>query len=163
MAGKDLIIDWSEFDLERPIADKAELQKYIPQRHEMAQLDAVVFESLERLICVGYKDLTNDEFWVRGHMPGFPIMPGVVMCEVAAQLSSYFVGKYDLLGAKLVGLGGLEEIRFRNVVKPGDRLVIMLTQIKLRKGAVIVCKFQGYVNQSLVVEGQIKGVPIPTE
>ena len=94
---------------------------------------------------------------------GTIIMPGVVMCEIAAQLSSYICTKYDFLGADIVGLGGLEEIRFRNVVRPGDRFVVMLRQEKVRFGAMIICYFQGYVNQSLVVDGKIKGIPLPTD
>ncbi len=63
----------------------------------MEQINAVVLEDCERAICVGYKDVRDDEFWVSGHMPGMPLMPGVLMCEAAAQLASYFTQKYDLL------------------------------------------------------------------
>ena len=161
MSHKDIILPFSEFDLNRVIADREEIQRYNPQRFEMFQLDAIVFEDLDRRICVGYKDATPDEFWVRGHMPDMPLMPGVVMCEAAAQLASYFAVRHNLLGSPLIGLGGLEEVRFRNIVVPGNRLVLMSEQVKLRKGAVIVCRFQGYVDEQIVVEGQIKGVPLP--
>ena len=60
-----------------------------------------------------------------------------------------------------IGLGGMEEVRFRRAVVPGDRLVLMLTELKCRRGAVIMCYFQGYVNEKLAVEGKIKGVPLP--
>ena len=53
-------------------------------------------------------------------MPGYPLMPGVVMCEAAAQLSSYFAVKYDLLGCDVIGLGGIENVRFRGSVFPGQ-------------------------------------------
>ena len=59
-------------------------------------------------------------------MPKAPLMPGVIICEVAAQLASYFTQKYDLLGAKVVGFGGLEEVKFRGGVVPGDRLVMVV-------------------------------------
>ncbi len=49
-------------------------------------------------------------------------MPGVVMLEAAAQMCSYFAHKYDLLGTSMVGFGGLEDVRFRDPVIPGDRL-----------------------------------------
>ena len=83
------------------------------------------------------------------------------MCEAAAQLASYFAVRHNLLGSPLIGLGGLEEVRFRNIVVPGNRLVLMSEQVKLRMGAVIVCRFQGYVDEQIVVEGKIKGVPLP--
>ena len=90
-------------------------------------------------------------------------MPGVIMCEAAAQLSSYFTQKYDLLGAQVVGFGGLEEVRFREAVIPGDRLVVITQLVKVRRGAMIVCRFQGFVRQTMVVEGIIKGVPLPLD
>jgi len=160
---KDLIIDFSEYDLDHVIADIHEIRRYNMQRFEMEQLTAIVHADAERHICVGYKDVTHDEFWVRGHMPGAPLMPGVMMCEAAAQLSSYFTQKLDLLGAKVVGFGGLEEVRFRDAVIPGDRLVIVTQRIKVRRGAMIICRFQGFVRQSMVVEGMIKGVPLPLD
>lgn len=164
MPSKDLVIDISEVDLNHVVADIDEIRRYNPQRYEAEQLTAIVLEDAERIICVGYKDVTDHEFWVRGHMPGMPIMPGVVMCEAAAQMCSYFTVKYNLLGAPgiIVGLGGLEDIRFRDPVRPGDRLVIACQQLKVRKGAMIVCRFQGFVREAIVVEGKMKGVPLPS-
>ena len=100
---------------------------------------------------VGYKDHGPDEFWTRGHMPGMPLLPGVLMCEAAAQMCSYFTIKYDLLGTNMVGFGGMDEVRFRDPVRPGDRLVIVSEMLKLRRGAMVVSRFQGFVRQSLVV------------
>ncbi len=161
MAGKDLILDFSEYDVNHVIADQEEIRRYNLQRFEMEQLTAVVYADAERGICAGYKDLTDAEFWVRGHMPKMPIMPGVVMCEAAAQLSSYFAQKYDLLGCKIVGLGGLEAVRFRGAVVPGDRLVVVVQRLKVRRGAMILCRFQGFVRETLVVEGKIMGISLP--
>jgi 3-hydroxyacyl-[acyl-carrier-protein] dehydratase len=160
---KDLILDFSAFDPERVIADLDAIRRYNPQRYEMEQLTAVCYEDEVDHICVGYRDLTDDEFWVRGHMPDVPLMPGVVMCEAAAQLASYFTQKYDLLGAEMIGFGGLEEVRFRDVVRPGDRLIIMAKLLKVRRGAMIVCRFQCFVGESLVCEGKIKGIPLPAD
>jgi 3-hydroxyacyl-[acyl-carrier-protein] dehydratase len=161
VAGKELILDFSEYDVDRVIADIHVIRRYNPQRYEMEQLTAIVYEDPERQICVGYKDESRDEFWNRGHMPGMPLLPGVLMCESAAQMNSYYAQKHDLLGAEMVGFGGMEEIRFRDPVLPGERLVIVSEVLKVRRGAMMVSRFQGFVNQSLVVEGKIKGVPLP--
>lgn len=163
MAPKELILDFSAFDPDHVIADQEEIRRYNPQRYEMEQLTAVVYADPERAICAGYKDVTENDFWVSGHMPGLPLMPGVVMCEAAAQLSSYFARKYNLLGCPLVGLGGLEEVRFRGTVVPGDRLLVVVERLKVRRGAVILCRFQGFVRQAMVVEGKIMGACIPVE
>jgi 3-hydroxyacyl-[acyl-carrier-protein] dehydratase len=160
---KNQVVDFSMFDVNQTIATKDDILAVNPQRFEMQQLDGILYEDSEKRICVGYKDATDNEFWVSGHMPGMPVMPGVVMCEIAAQLSSYLCTKFDLLGAEVVGLGGLEEIRFRNVVRPGDRFVVMLRQEKVRFGAMIICYFQGYVGKTMVCDGKIKGIPLPTD
>jgi 3-hydroxyacyl-[acyl-carrier-protein] dehydratase len=163
VAVKDLILDFSEYDVNHVIADQEEIRRYNLQRFEMEQLTAVVFADADRGICAGYKDLTDHEFWVRGHMPIMALMPGVVMCEAAAQLSSYFAQKFDLLGCNVVGLGGLEEVRFRGTVVPGDRLVVVVQRLKVRRGAMILCRFQGFVREALVVEGKIMGISLPID
>jgi 3-hydroxyacyl-[acyl-carrier-protein] dehydratase len=163
VAVRELIHDPATLDFQHVIADAAEIRKYNPQRFEMEQLTAIVYEDLERHICAGYKDVSLDEFWVRGHMPNMPLMPGVMMLEAAAQMCSYFSQKYDLLGADMVGFGGLEDVRFRDPVIPGDRLVLMCQMTKLRRGRIVVTKFQGFVRNSLAVEGILKGIPIPIE
>ena len=163
MAGKDFIIDPAQIDLTNVIADVEEIRKYNPQRHEMEQLTAIVYEETDRHICVGYKDVTRDEFWVRGHMPGMPLMPGVIQCEAAAQLCSFYVQKHNLVEAKMVGFGGMDDVRFRDPVIPGDPLVVAIQLLKIRPRRMIVCRFQIFVRQSLVAEGVVKGIPLPVD
>jgi 3-hydroxyacyl-[acyl-carrier-protein] dehydratase len=159
---REPILDPSEYDLEHVIADIEEIRRYNPQRYEMEQLTAIVHEDAERHACVGYKDITPDEFWARGHMPGTPIMPGVIMCEAAAQLASYYTHKYKLLGDAVIGFGGLEQVRFRGVVQPGDRFVILAQLLKIRR-MLMTCRFQCHVEDVRVCEGIIKGIPLPKE
>jgi 3-hydroxyacyl-[acyl-carrier-protein] dehydratase len=161
--GKDLILDPAKIDVARILADIGEIRRWNPQRFEMEQLTAVVFEDYPERVCAGYRDTSEHEFWARGHMPGLPLMPGVIMCEASAQLASYFVQRHDMLGAQMLGLGGLEEVRFRDVVRPGDRLVIVVKLVKVRRGAMISCRFQCFVRENLVCEGMIKGIPLPVE
>jgi len=156
---KPLIIDFCEYDLNHVVSDIDEIRRYNPQRFEMEQLTAIVLEDRDRAICVGYKDLKPDEFWARGHMPGFPLMPGVIMCEAAAQLSSYYAVKNKLMNG-MMGFGGMEDIRFRGVVRPGDRFVIVTRLLKARR-MMITCEFQSFVDRNLVCEGLIKGIPLP--
>jgi len=163
VAERDLILDFTEYDVDKPIADLAEIRRWNPQRYEMEQLTAIVYEGQVRHVCVGYKDFGPQEFWIRGHMPNRPLVPGVLMCEAAAQLASYYTVKHDLLGTDLIGFGGLDQVRFRDVVFVGDRLVIVVELLKVRRGAMTVCRFQGFVRESIVCEGQIKGVPLPAD
>jgi 3-hydroxyacyl-[acyl-carrier-protein] dehydratase len=161
VSSKGFLFDLSSIDLNRVVADLEVIRRYNPQRFEMEQLTAIVHEDTQYHHCIGYKETTSDEFWARGHMPGMPLMPGVIMCEAAAQLASYYTQKNDLLGSEMVGFGGLEDVRFRDPVIPGDRLYVMTKLIKVRRGRMIVCQFQGFVGQRMVVEGSIKGIPLP--
>jgi len=159
VAKKQLILDFSEYDLNTVVADIEQIRRYNPQRYEMEQLTAICYENLETKTCVGYKDLAPEEFWARGHMPGMPLMPGVIMCEAAAQLASYYSQRHKLLEG-VIGFGGLEEVRFRGIVRPGDRFVIVSRLLKVRR-SILTCEFQCFVNQTLVCEGIIKGVSLP--
>jgi 3-hydroxyacyl-[acyl-carrier-protein] dehydratase len=160
---KDFLVDLSQVDFDHMVASPEEIRRYNPQRFEMEQLSAVVYVNEKDYSCVGYKDVTDREFWVRGHMPDLPLMPGVVMLESIAQLCSFVTQRYDLLGAAIVGFGGLENVRFRDTVVPGDRLIVMCRLEKVRRGRMIVCQFQGVVEDRIVVEGTLKGIPIPVE
>lgn len=157
------IIDPALLDFENPIADIEGIRALNPQRFEMEQLTAILYEDLESNCCAALKEITDQEFWVRGHMPGMPLMPGVVMLEAVAQLSSYFTQKHDLLGAEIVGFGGLDDVRFRGVVTPGDKLVLMVKLIKNRRGRMIVASFQGVVGENIVLDGTLRGIPVPVE
>lgn len=163
MPNREPILDPSSIDFDNVIADIEEIRQCIPQRFEMEQLTAILISDVEKRICVGYKDITLSEFWVSGHMPGMPLMPGVIMCEAAAQLAGYLVGKYKIFGDSILGFAGLDDIHFRGTVQPGDRLLMMVKQLRIRPNAMITCRFQGFVNEEMVFEGVLKGVPLPKD
>ena len=133
-----------------------QIRELNPQREEMEQLTAVLAIDLEKRLIVGYKDVRADEFWVRGHMPGRPLMPGVLMCEVAAQLCSCYY--HTVMGKeKLLGFGGLEGVRFRGQVQPGDRLVAagLAEAVTGRRS---VFQTQAFVKNRLVFHGTVIGI-----
>lgn len=157
---KSLIVDFSEFDPARVLHSKADVEKVNPHRFELSLLDGILFEDWVGFRAVGFHDVPQDPFWARGHFPGNPLMPGVLICEAAAQLCAWFANQTGLLGNSLIGLGALDEVRFRAPVRPGDRLVVMLRRDRYRQNVLINGAFQGFVNQEMVVEGIIKGVAI---
>src|SRR5690242_3256218 len=157
----EALFDPTALDLSRVIADREAIRRVNPHRFEMEQLDAIVLLDPERHLAVGYKDVMPDEFWVRGHMPGRPLMPGVLMCEAAAQLCSYYAVTQHVIEATthLLGFGGMENVRFRGVVRPGNRLVLVSRGVRLKRRQSMF-SVQGFVGSTMVFHGDILGVAL---
>jgi 3-hydroxyacyl-[acyl-carrier-protein] dehydratase len=154
-----LLFDLSQIDLTgKPIFDKEAIGRVNPQRFEMQQLDGVLWYDKEKFLILGDKDVTEDEFWVRGHIPNRPLMPAVMMVEAAAQLSSFFVKQIYQMGG-FIGFAGIESAKFRSVVEPGQRLYLLghITKFKRRK---YICSVQGVVDGNMVFEAVISGLNV---
>jgi 3-hydroxyacyl-[acyl-carrier-protein] dehydratase len=126
----------------------------------MEHLTAVVHIDPEQHLVIGYKDVTDREFWVEGHMPGFPLMPGVIMCESIAQLAGFYARKHNLLQGSFVGFGGMNEVRFRAPVFPNSRLILIAKVTTLKPNRRAEFDFQGIVEDKMVFSGNMIGVPI---
>ena len=133
-----------------------EVQKFNPQRFEFAQLDGIYKLDIEEKAVVGFRNIQEDEFWVRGHIPGNPIFPGVLMLEAAAQLSSFFITQY-FDDERFIGFGGVDNVRFRGTVRPGDHMILIASGKRLSK-RVSLFGSQGIVNDKVVFEADITGV-----
>ena len=155
----ELHLDPAQVDLSRVVAGRDELRRVNPQRFEMEQLDAIVYLDRERHVLAGYKDVRADEFWVRGHMPDYPLLPGVLMCEAAAQLCSYYISTHGLIQGDFIGFGGLENVRFRGTVRPGDRLVLIAKGVRMNRRQTVF-NVQGFVGTTMVFHADIIGVPL---
>jgi 3-hydroxyacyl-[acyl-carrier-protein] dehydratase len=153
------LVDPAAIDTSRVLVDREGIRRCNPQRFEMEQLTAIVHLDLENKLVIGYKDVQPEEFWVRGHMPEYPLLPGVLMCEAAAQLSSYFCAQVKVHKAGFIAFGGMEEVRFRGQVRPGDRLVLVAKALRLHRRHTIF-ESQGFVGTNMVFHGRIIGVPI---
>ena len=116
------LVDPATFDTSRVIADREAIRQANPQRFEMEQLTAIIHLDPTTHLIIGYKDVEASEFWVRGHMPDYPLMPGVLICEAAAQLASFYCHAINLSEGSIIGFGGMEDVRFRGQVRPGDPL-----------------------------------------
>jgi 3-hydroxyacyl-[acyl-carrier-protein] dehydratase len=154
----EVLFDVRTLDYSRVLADLEGIRKVNLQRYEMEQLTAILLIDPSQHLVVGYKDVRDDEFWARGHMPGYPLMPGVIICEAAAQLSSYYCRSANLLAGDFIAFGGMEDVRFRGPVRPGDRLILVAKAIKVNRRR-IVSSTQGFVGSTMVFQGTIIGVP----
>jgi 3-hydroxyacyl-[acyl-carrier-protein] dehydratase len=152
-------VEPESIDTSRILVDQEGIRRANPQRFEMEQLTAIIRLDVENTLIIGYKDVSAEEFWVRGHMPDYPLMPGVLICEAAAQLSSYYCSAVRLHEEGFIAFGGMEDVRFRGQVRPGDRLVLIGKGQRLhRRHTIFEC--QGFVGSNMVFHGKIIGVPI---
>lgn len=155
-----LIVDITNIDISKVEIPKEELLRYIPQRFEFEQLDGVIKVDLQQQYAIGFKKLKPDEFWVRGHIPGRPIMPGVLMIEGAAQLCSFFYS-YTLKKDKdvFLGYGAINNVRFRAPAVPAD-IIYYVAKNKKLTSRVAIFQTQAIVNNKIIFEGEITGIPL---
>jgi 3-hydroxyacyl-[acyl-carrier-protein] dehydratase len=102
-----------------------------------------------------------DEWWVRGHVPGRPIFPGVLMLEMAAQTAAFFSRYiYDL--TNFIAFGGVDDCKFRDAVVPPARIYLICQQLEVRPRR-IRCRTQAVVGGRLVFEATITGLQLPSD
>jgi len=151
-----LLFDLSNIDLNAVAYDQEAIRAANPQRGHMEQLNCVVWADPSAGRILGYKDVRHDEFWVEGHIPGRPLLPGVLMIECGAQLASFYTRKF--LGWKgFIGFAAVDGVKFRQQVAPGCRLY-MLGQKMWERHRQVYCRVQGVVNGTLVFEAGITGM-----
>ncbi len=154
------ILDPAGIDLSQTAVTKQEILAVNPQRDEFEQVDRLISLDVEAGLAVGIKTQRPDEFWTRGHIPGRPLMPGVLMIEMAAQISSVIYHlKFETGGSKFFGFGGVSDVKFRGTVAPGDDLV-MVVRAKALKSRMAIFDAQGFVDGKMVFEGEVSGIVI---
>ena len=153
---REPIIDVSTIDTAKVAVTRAEIYKVNPHRYEFMQLDGIYFVDQDNKTLAGYRDVKADEFWVRGHIPGRPVFPGVLMIETAAQLVSYYVG--SVMSAKgFLGFAGVDEVKFRGQVVPGQRIIMVGKMVEMKPRRCIG-QTQAFVDGKQVYEGLIAGM-----
>lgn len=159
----DRIIEPAHYAEAKALADRAAVEATIPHRHELLLLHRVVAHDPVQSLAVGVYDVPANPFWARGHFPGRPIMPGVLVVEACAQLCCYYFQR--LLQERgdreprLLLLHRLDELVFRDQVRPGDRLVTATrnTELRSRRADFLA---QAFVDDRLVFQGRITGMPV---
>ena len=152
----ELFFDLNDVDLAGEVVSREKVAELNPQCGPMRQLDRVIWLSGDSLNGLGVKKVTDDEFWVPYHIPGRPLMPGVLMIEAAAQLCS--VMRAVRFGdGKFLGFARCDDVAFRGQVVPGDTLYILGRELSCKQRR-HVSAAQGVVDGKLVFEAKITGL-----
>jgi 3-hydroxyacyl-[acyl-carrier-protein] dehydratase len=109
----------------------AEIQGLIPHRHPFLLVDRIVEYDPGAGRIVGIKGITATEWYFMGHFPGLPVMPGVLQVEALAQTMAVYVAKQPGFGDRIGLFAGIDEVRFKRIVAPGDTLRLEVTMEKL--------------------------------
>ena len=154
--GANLLFDISAVDWKGVAVSADEVGRLNPQCGHMRQLDHLVWISPNWTEAVGVKYVRHDEFWVPCHIPGRPLLPGVLMIEAAAQLCSV---QYKKKTGNLAFLGFIrcDNIAFRGQVVPGDNLYLLGKEISYGARR-FISGVQAIVNEKVVFEGEITGM-----
>ncbi len=138
-----------------PTLDLAEIRRLLPHRYPFLLVDRILELELGKRV-VGLKNVTLNEPFFPGHFPDNPIMPGVLIIEAMAQVGGILalLSTPELRGNPFVYLMGVDKMRFRKPVVPGDQLIMELETIR---GGKKFYKMAGkaFVNQTLVAEGEL--------
>lgn len=133
--------------------DVKELQEILPHRYPFLLVDRIL-ELEEGRRAVGIKNVTANEAFFQGHFPQYPVMPGVLIIEALAQVGAVALLKMPQYAGKIAFLTGIDKMKFRRQVVPGDQLRLEVELLKLRS---ILGKGVGkaYVGEQLAAEGEL--------
>ncbi len=133
--------------------DIMEILDMIPHRYPFLLVDRIT-ECVPGKYAKGYKNLTMNEEFFQGHFPGNPIMPGVLQLEALAQCSAPIIKTLPEYNNKLALYAGADNVRWKSVVRPGDRLDMTIELIKI-KGPICKCHAIGEVDGKIAIEADI--------
>lgn len=129
--------------------NREEIKGFLPHREPMLLVDNMERDS--NGVVHGEYTIKGDEFFLQGHFPGMPVVPGVILCEIMGQCSSLLVLE-DLTQEKVTMFTGIDKVRFKHPVYPGDKVKIESTLIS-KRASLYYIKATATVNGNLCVSG----------
>ncbi len=133
--------------------DSIEIQKILPHRYPFLLVDKILELEEDKRI-VGQKNVTINEPFFAGHFPGHPVMPGVLIVEALAQVGAVLVLRKPEFAGKIALFAGIDHLRFRRQVVPGDILRLEVEVINFR-GILGKAKARATVDGQVACEGEI--------
>ncbi len=129
-----------------------EIKKIIPHRYPFLFVDKVLIEEIG-VSGVGYKNVTINEPFFQGHFPEMPVMPGVLIVETMAQVGAVILLSDEKFKGKTPYFAGINKVRFKRKVVPGDTLRMEVAITKIR-GSIGIGQGKAYVDDELACEGE---------
>lgn len=130
--------------------DRDELKKYLPHREPMLLVDEMIMDA-DGVAHSKYR-IREDEFFCQGHFPGNPLVPGVILCEIMAQSCALLV-KDEIVG-KTTLYSGIDNVRFKNPVRPGD-LCEVTARLLGKRANMFFCQAELLVDGKLCCRGDL--------
>jgi len=155
---RNTLIDLSKIDLTGTAFTREQMFESIPHRHEMALLDRIVWSNESYTEAAGEIKIRGDEFWVRGHFPGRPMMPGVLMVEAGAQLACWLYNKRQTT-PRIAAFLRIDNAVFRQSVSVDDTLYVLAKETR-QSARRFFSDIQGVVNNQVAFEASISGMRI---
>jgi 3-hydroxyacyl-[acyl-carrier-protein] dehydratase len=152
------LIDLSTIDLSARLLSRQQIERWNAHRGAMAMIDWIIWYSSDFKLGVALKQVRADEFWVDGHFPGRPMLPGVLMIESGAQLAS-FLYNIRFPEPKIAAFIRIEEATFRTPVAPGDDLYLLCREVKFTPKR-FSSDIQGLVGGKVAFEARITGMAL---
>ena len=153
------LVDLQSLDLSRDVVTEDELRRCLPHRDFFQLLDGICFFDRERGLAVGYKDWDAEPWWASGHVPGRPLMPGVLMIEGAAQISTFLVKQLSGWAMdQMIGLAGLDDVRIRGQVVPPARVYFVSGNVQISGRRLARMSAQVFSGGQMKLETTIMGV-----
>ena len=129
---------------------KEELKKYLPHREPMLLVDEINID--ENGVAHSKYHVTGEEFFLKGHFPGQPTVPGVILCEIMGQSCALLI--LDDLKDKITLYTGLDNVRFKHQVVPGDTIEVEAT-LSSKRANMYFCEAKATVNGKLCAKGSL--------
>ncbi len=143
---------YADLDLDKPLMDINEVQKVLPHRPPFLLVDKIL-KIEEDKKAIGLKNVTINEDFFRGHFPGHPVMPGVLLIESMAQVAGVLLLKKSENAGKLAYFMTIDKVKFRQTVVPGDTIFFEAELLKVKSKTGIVSG-KAYINSKLVAEAE---------
>lgn len=137
------------------VLNSNQIQEIIPHRYPFLLVDQVLEMSLESKKIIAKKNVSANEMHFIGHFPQKHVMPGVLIVEALAQAGAVLLLSFDEFKGKIAYFAGIDNVRFKQQVIPGDTIILEVELLKM-KGPIGIAQAKAYVNDKVVVSGEIK-------